>query len=54
MASANMKYWLVVSRVELVGEWGEKRYSNSPIAVTASSDSCQPYQGDRFTLSLYS
>ena len=45
-ASGNMKYWLVVSREELIGADGGKKYStNNPITVTASSDSDQPYQG---------
>ena len=44
-ASGNMKYWLIVSREELIGVDGGKKYANSPITVTASSDSDQPYQG---------
>ena len=45
-ASGNMKYWLVVSREELIGADGKKYYSDSPVTITASSDSSQPYQGD--------
>ena len=44
-ASGNMKYWMVVTREELLGADGRKFYSNGPITVTASSDSDQPYQG---------
>ena len=44
-ASGNMKYWLVVSREELLGADGGKRYNGGPITVPASSDSWQPYQG---------
>ena len=40
-ASGNMKYWLVVTREELLGT----HYFNSPVTVSASSESCQPYQG---------
>ena len=50
-ASGNMEYWLVVSREELIGADGRKRYENSPITVTASSDSDQPYQGDHLSSS---
>ena len=50
-ASGNMKYWLVITKEELLGADGGKQYSNSPITVTASSDSDQPYQGDHFDLS---
>ena len=45
-ASGNIKYWLVVTREELVGADGGKYYDNSPVTVTASSGRCQPYQGD--------
>ena len=45
-ASGNMKYWLVVAREELIGVDGGKKYNYSPVTVTASSDSDQPYQGD--------
>ena len=34
-ASGNMKYWLIVSREELIGVDGGKKYANSPITVTA-------------------
>ena len=44
-ASGNMKYWMVITREELLGADGGKRYNGSPITVTASSDSDQPYQG---------
>ena len=44
-ASSNMKYWMVVTRVELIGVDGRKFYTYGPITVTASSDSDQPYQG---------
>ena len=50
-ASGNMKYWLVVSREELLGEDGGKRYNGKPITVTASSERCLSYQGDRLGLS---
>ena len=43
-ASGNMKYWLVV-REEIIGTDEGKRYSNSPLTVTASSESDQSYQG---------
>ena len=49
-ASGNMKYWLVVTREELIGADGGKHYSNSPITVMASSDSDQPYQGAHLDL----
>ena len=49
-ASGNMKYWMVVSREELIGADGGKKYSESPITVTASSDSGLPYQGDQLDL----
>ena len=50
-ASGNMKYWLVITREELLGADGRKRYNGSPITVTASSDSDQPYQGKSLVLS---
>ena len=40
-----MKYWLVVSREELIGADGKEKYTNRPTSVTASSDSDQPYKG---------
>ena len=40
-----MKYWMVVTREELIGADGGKYYFQIPITVTASSDSDQPYQG---------
>ena len=49
-ASGNMKYWLVVTREELIGKDGRKYYEDSPVTVIASSDSCQPYQGDHSDL----
>ena len=49
-ASGNMKYWLIVSREKLIGVDGLKRYDKSPVTITASSDRCQPYQGDHFSL----
>ena len=48
-ASGNMKYWLVVSREELVGVDGGKIYSEAPVTVRASSHSDQPYQGNHFS-----
>ena len=44
-ASGNMKYWLVITREELLGADGGKYYNKSPVTVKASSDSDQPYQG---------
>ena len=46
-ASGSLKYWLIVSREELIGVDGKKKYSvsDSLITVTSSSDNDQPYQG---------
>ena len=44
-ASGNMKYWLVVSREELLGSNGDKIYYHAPITVMASSYSSEQYQG---------
>ena len=46
-ASNNIKFWLLVSREELLGADGRKKYSGSPITVMASSERCQPYQGNK-------
>ena len=42
-ASGNMKFWLIVSREELIGVDGEKYY-DGVITVTASSESETPYK----------
>ena len=42
-ASGNMKYWLIVSREELIGVDGEKYY-DGVITVTATSESETPYK----------
>ena len=54
-ASDDKKYWLVVSKEELIGADGGKLYANAPVTVIASSASCEPYQGDylNFNISLY-
>jgi len=39
----DLKYWLIVNKKELLGENGEKFYSNAKIPVIASSQSCVPY-----------
>ena len=44
-ASGDKKYWLVVSKEELIGADGGEVYANKPINVIASSYSCKPYQG---------
>ena len=49
-ASDDKKYWLVVSREELIGADGDKLYANAPVTVIASSASCEPYQGDYLNL----
>ena len=38
-ASGNMKYWMVVTREELLGADGGKYYLRDPITLTASLDS---------------
>ena len=43
-ASGNMKYWMVVTREELIGADGGKYYYQEPITIT-SSDNDQPYTG---------
>ena len=48
-ASGNMKYWLVVSREELIGVDGAKKYNGSPVTVKSSSHSDQPYPGNYFS-----
>ena len=53
-ASSNIRFWLLVSREELLGADGRKKYSGSPITVMASSDRCQPYQGNKMVLSSLS
>ena len=50
-ASSDLKYWLIVNREKLIGVDGQKRSNNTPLTVTASSYSCQPFKGDHMDLS---
>merc|ERR550539_1709923 len=47
-SSGDKKYWLVVSKEELIGADGGKLYADSPITVIASSSSCEPYQAKMY------
>ena len=44
-SSVDKKYWLIVSKKDLIGEDGFKVY-NGLINVIASSSNCEPHQGD--------
>ena len=45
-SSGDKKYWLIVTKKDLIGEDGFKVYNNAWINVIASSSNCDPHQGD--------
>ena len=45
-SSGDKKYWLIVTKKDLIGEDGFKTYNNAWINVIASSSNCEPNQGD--------
>ena len=45
-SSGDKKYWLIVTKKDLIGEDGFKTY-NGWINVKASSSNCEPHQGDQ-------
>ena len=44
-ASGNMKFWMRATKDEIIGNDGQKLYSNQDIKITSSSKSCSPYTG---------
>ena len=54
-SSGDKKYWLSVTKKELIGEDGFKDYPNgfASINVIASSSICEPRQGDTIFLLLF-
>lgn len=52
-SSGDKKYWLVVSKEELIGADGGKLYADSPITVIASSSSCEPYQAKMYKRTIF-
>ena len=45
-SSGDKKYWLIVTKKDLIGEDGFKTY-HGRINVKASSSNCEPHQGDQ-------
>ena len=45
-SSVDKKYWLMVTKKDLIGEDGFKTYANEWINVIASSSNCEPHQGN--------
>ena len=44
-SSVDQKYWLIVTKKDLIGEDGFKTYHNDLVNVIASSSNCEPHQG---------
>jgi len=47
-ASGDFKNWAIIRKSDLVGEDGEKYYSNVDIDIQLSSVSCQPYKAKMY------
>ena len=44
-SSVDKKYWLMVTKKDLIGEDGFKVYGRDWVNVIASSSNCEPHQG---------
>ena len=47
-STGDFKHWLIVRKTDLIGDDGEKWYSNEDVEIQASSISCVPYKAKMY------